>query len=230
MAKTQALVQRVKQMMDTGGYDHSDRLPPERVMCETLGVTRTQLRRALSELEGQGLIWRHVGRGTFVGARPVLNLDDVTYLRDQVKPEQVVSVRFTIEPEIARLAAIYGKSVDHAQIRMCAERCRNAPDWRGYEAWDNKLHHAIARATHNKLYLYYFETLNVVRRSVVWGQPRKTVKPAEGYSSFLEHDTIVEAILTHDGDLAARAMSMHLRSVYARILPSMGLKIPKEFV
>lgn len=229
MSKTEFLVQRIRQMIETEGYAHSDRLPPERVMCTTLGVTRNQLRRALSDLEGQGLIWRHVGRGTFVGARPVLNLDDVTYLRDQVKPEQVVSVRFTIEPETARLAAIYGKRADHDQIEMCAARCRNAPDWRGYEAWDNKLHHAIARATQNKLYLYYFETLNVVRRSVVWGQPRKSLRPVENYSSFLEHDIIVQAILSHDGDLAAQAMLDHLQSVYGRILPSMDLAIPKEF-
>lgn len=229
MTKTQVLVQRVRQMIDTEGYVHSDRLPPERIMCTRLGVTRNQLRGALAELEGQGLIWRHVGRGTFVGARPVLNLDDVTYLRDQVKPEQVVSVRFTIEPEMARLAAIYGKKADHDQIQICADRCRSAPDWRGYEAWDNKLHHAIARGTQNQMYLYYFETLNVVRRSVVWGQPRKTLRPAENYSSFLEHDRIVQSILNHDAEVAAQAMLDHLKSVYGRILPSMNLSIPREF-
>lgn len=229
MSKTEFLVQRIRQMIETEGYAHSDRLPPERVMCTTLGVTRNQLRRALLNLEEQGLIWRHVGRGTFVGARPVINLDDITYLRDHVNPKQVVSVRLAIEPETARLAAIYGTKADHDQIEMCAERCRNAPDWRGYEAWDNKLHHQIVRATQNKLYLYYFETLNVVRRSVVWGQPRKSLRPVANYSSFLEHDIIVQAILSHDGDLAAQAMSNHLRSVYGRILPTMDMAIPKEF-
>ena len=199
-------------MIEVEGYEHSDRLPPERVMCRMLGVTRNRLRRALSELLGQGLIWRHWA-GALSWARPVLNLDDVTYLRDQVKPEQVVSVRLTIEPETARLAAIYGNKADHDQIQMCAERCRNAPNWRGYEAWDNKLHHAIARATQNKLYLYYFETLNVVRRSVVWGQPRKSLRPVDGYSSFVEHDLIVQAILNHNADLAAQAMFDHLQSV-----------------
>jgi DNA-binding FadR family transcriptional regulator len=229
VSKTEVLVQRVREMMDAEGYEHSDRLPSERVMCKTLSVTRNQLRQALSELERQGLIWRHVGRGTFVGARPVLNLDDVTYLRDQVKPEQVVSVRFVIEPELARLAAIHAHKADHDLIQMCADRCRNAQDWRGYEAWDNKLHHAIARGTQNKLHLYYFETLNEVRRSVVWGQPRKSIQPPEDYSSFIEHDLIVQAILDHDADLAARSMMDHLKSVYGRIMPSMNLEIPREF-
>lgn len=229
LSKTQMLVEKVRALIDTGGYVHNDRLPPEREMCAALGVTRNQLRRALSELEAHGLIWRHVGRGTFVGVRPVLNLDDISYLRDQVNPAQVVSVRLTIEPELARLAAIYGEKRDHDQLLACVHGCRNAPDWRGYEAWDNELHHAIARASHNKLYLYYFETLNVVRRSMVWGQPRKTEKPARDHTSFLEHDEIVQAVFDRDANLAATKMRHHLKSVYARVLPDLEQTHPEEF-
>jgi DNA-binding GntR family transcriptional regulator len=38
------------------------------------------MRAALQILEEDGLVWRHVGLGTFVGARPVLNLEDVMLL------------------------------------------------------------------------------------------------------------------------------------------------------
>jgi len=51
------------------------RLPPERELSEILGVSRGELRKALAILEGQGELWRHVGKGTFVGARPVLPSD-----------------------------------------------------------------------------------------------------------------------------------------------------------
>jgi DNA-binding FadR family transcriptional regulator len=213
------LAQRVRDLIDTAGYRHNDRVPPERELCKMLGTTRNQVRNALAELEAQGRVWRHVGRGTFVGARPVLNLQDVTYLRDQIKPEQVVAVRFTIEPELCRLAAQHSTRSDREQMMLCADRCRAAEDWRTYEAWDNNLHHAIARATRNQLFLYFFETLNSVRRSIVWGQPRATRGPSRDYTSFLEHDAIVAAISAGDGDTAARAMSTHLRSVYARVLP-----------
>ena len=213
------LAKRLKDLIDNAGYRHNDRVPPERELCQKLGTTRNQLRKALAELEAQGRIWRHVGRGTFVGARPVLNLQDVTYLRDQIKPEQVVAVRFNIEPELCRLAAQNSTRSDQEQMKICANRCRAAEDWRAYEAWDNNLHHAIARATRNQLFLYFFETLNSVRRSIVWGQPRKTLGPPEGYSSFTEHDLIVSAITRGDGDLAAGAMLSHLKSVYSRVLP-----------
>jgi len=216
---TTDLTKRLRDLIDDAGYRHNDRIPPERDLCMRLGTTRNQLRKSLSELEAQGRIWRHVGRGTFVGARPVLNLQDVTYLRDQIKPEQVVTVRLNIEPELSRLAAQHAGKTDCEQMKLCAEKCRNAEDWRAYEAWDNHLHHAIARATRNQLYLYFFETLNSVRRSIVWGQPRETRAPATDYSSFREHDEIVAAIIAGQGELAAIAMRHHLRSVYSRVLP-----------
>jgi DNA-binding FadR family transcriptional regulator len=140
-------------------------------------------------------------------------------LGDQIKPEQVIAVRFNIEPELSRLAAFQAKKSDHEQMYLCARGCRDAEDWRNYEAWDNNLHHAIARATKNQLYLYFFETLNSVRRSIVWGQPRETLGPVSNYSSFDEHDEIVAAIAAGEGDLAADAMRRHLRSVYSRFFP-----------
>lgn len=213
------LAQGLRDLLENAGYRHNDRMPPERKLCEMLGTTRSKLRGALAELEAEGRIWRHVGRGTFVGARPVLNLKDVTYLRDQIKPVQVVAVRFNIEPELCRLAAQHANRSDLDQMRLCAARCRAAEDWRTYEAWDNNLHHAIARSTHNQLFLYFFETLNSVRRSIVWGQPRATRGPARDYSSFREHDEIVESIAAHDADAAAHAMILHLKSVYSRVLP-----------
>lgn len=225
MTEMTGLAARLREMIEKAGYRHNDRVPPERELCEMLGTKRNQLRRALAELEAQGLIWRHVGRGTFVGSRPVLNLQDVTYLGDQIKPAQVVAVRFNIEPELCRLAASHATRSDREQMKLCAKKCQTAEDWRTYEAWDNNLHHAIARATRNQLFLYFFETLNSVRRSIVWGQPRVTLKPPTSYSSFHEHDVIVSAIANGDGDLAAEAMHGHLQSVYSRTLPK---AVPKD--
>src|SRR6266436_4503913 len=51
-------------------YPLHSRLPPERQLCELLEVSRTALRNGLEEPEREGRIWRHVGKGTFVGGRP----------------------------------------------------------------------------------------------------------------------------------------------------------------
>ena len=215
------LAERVRAHVAEHGYEHNQRLPPERQLCDILGVSRSQLRGALRVLEEDGLIWRHVGRGTFIGARPVLNLNDIKFLGELASPEQVLVSRAAIEPPLAQLAAIHGSNADLDEIANCAERCRAAEDWRSYEAWDNNLHDAIARATRNKLLIYLFETLNVVRRSIVWDQHRQTIGPTADHISFMEHDAIIEAITNRDGEQAAAAMRDHLRSVRQRVLPAL---------
>jgi GntR family transcriptional regulator, uxu operon transcriptional repressor len=215
------LSERIRRYIMDSGFAHNDRLPPERDLARTFDTTRAQLRKALAALETDGLIWRHVGRGTFIGARPVHNLDDVAFLGQLASPAQVLEARLAVEPELARLATLHGVRADFDQIRDCSRRARAAPDWRSYEAWDNKFHLAVARATHNKLLFHLFETLNVVRRSIVWNQPRATAGPGADHFSFDQHDAIVAAIEAQDPATAATAMRDHLRAVRERVLPTL---------
>ena len=218
---TTGLAERIRRYTVEHGFAHNDRLPPERRLSAAFGVSRAELRKALATLEADGLIWRHVGRGTFIGARPVHNLDDVAFLGQLASPAQVLEARLAIEPELARLAALHGVRADFDAIRACAERGRAAADWRSYEAWDNKLHHAVAKATKNKLLIFLFDTLNVVRRSIVWSQERSTLRPPADHQSFDQHDAIVAALEAHDPAAAAALMRDHLRSVRDRVLPTL---------
>jgi len=196
----------------------NERLPAERDLCRTLGLSRSALRKALAELEAEGQIWRHVGRGTFVGPRPIPNLSDVELLTSLTSPTAVMEARMAIEPQLARLAALHGTESHFAEMRQCNRRCRAAKGWRFYEAWDNNFHQAIAAATQNKLLISLFDTLNAVRRTVVWGQLRLTELPPPDHDSFDEHDAIHKAIAGRDPDRAAARMRAHLKTVRDRIL------------
>jgi GntR family transcriptional regulator len=67
---------RLSERIAGGGLAPGERLPPERELAATLGVSRMTVRQALDSLARRGLVERGVGRGTFVrAARPELRLD-----------------------------------------------------------------------------------------------------------------------------------------------------------
>jgi DNA-binding FadR family transcriptional regulator len=217
---------RLRNFLAEHSFALNDRLAPERELCQELGLTRATLRAALAVLENEGQVWRHVGRGTFIGARPVLNLDEVKFLTGITTPAQILDARVAIEPELARLAARHGNASHFTELLICAQRCQEAKLWRVFEAWDSRFHYAIAASTRNKLLGTMFETLNAVRRSVVWRTVRVGSGPAPDYPSFNEHQRIYEAIRRQDEDAAADNMRQHLGSVRSRlILPE---KPPKQ--
>lgn len=195
------------------------RLPPERELAETLGVTRAGLRKALAVLESENQIWRHVGKGTFIGSRPIETMADVAAITRRTNPAEVMRTRLVLEPEVARMAALNATSAHIAEMRLCMLRTRAAQTWRQYEAWDNRLHRVIAEATQNSLLLALLDTLNAVRRAVVWGRLRvDKVKPAPNHHSFDDHEAIVAAIEDRDMNRAAAAMRAHLENVEGNLL------------
>jgi DNA-binding FadR family transcriptional regulator len=59
-------VDRLRSYVAEGGFGEGAKLAPERQLTEVLGLSRSTLREALGALERGGLIWRHVGKDTFV--------------------------------------------------------------------------------------------------------------------------------------------------------------------
>ena len=198
-----------------GKYRPGDRLPPERELIVSLGMTRTKLRRVLEALEREGTIWRHVGKGTFLAAEDSRRL---TELGRQVTPMQMMRARLVLEPALAREAAIGASGEAVERIRLNRDRAAEAATWDEYEARDDMFHRAIAEATGNLLLLSLFDRLNRVRRAVAWNTVvRKLPCPPADHSSFAEHDRIVSAIEACDSAAAYAAMRDHLSSVSARL-------------
>ena len=210
---------RLKAFIAEGDYQLNSRLPPERELCGLLGVKRTALRKALGTLEFEGQLWRHVGKGTFMGSRPDEDLTDIRTITGRTNPVEVMRTRQLIEPEIARLAALNATGRDVEEMRLCMAKSRAAESWRQYESWDNRLHRVIAESTQNNLLLALFDTLNSVRRAVVWGRLRSNkLKPDPNHHSFAEHEALVEAIAERDMERAAENMRRHLESVERNLL------------
>lgn len=214
-----SIVTQLRAFLAQAELPEDGRLPPERDLAAALGVTRTELRKALGTLESEGQIWRHVGKGTFMGNRPTDTLSDIATLARRTNPAELMRARLIIEPEIARAAALTATPMHLTELRTCQARTREAATWRQYENWDTRLHRTIAEATQNTPLLGMFDMLNALRRAVTWGRLRSNpVKPSADHHSFAEHEAIIDAIENRDMNGAAAAMRAHLQSVERNLL------------
>lgn len=199
-----------------------ERLPPERQLSETLGISRGELRKAMTALETEGYVERHVGRGTFLRE---VTAPDISYgpllaqLSHVTSPHDAMMARLSLEPELAGHAAIHATQRHLAEARGLADAMRAARNWAEYEQLDSRLHELIAVATGNPLLVELHRIVNAVRLSVVWSNleiPRDG--PPDNYHSFSEHDKIISALEQSDRRAAHTAMRNHLKSVHATLL------------
>jgi DNA-binding FadR family transcriptional regulator len=194
----------------SASYADGARLPPERDLAVAFGTSRNTVRKALSQVEAQGLIWRNVGKGTFVGRRPT----DTPHRIDEAivaSPREIMEARLGIEPLIAGYAAHSAVQRDLDYMWRCVERIETAPDWMAFEVWDRTLHRAIAVATQNVVFVSFLESINRLRQGEPWVQtslPDLYSEEQKGNTAM--HRRIVDAIAQQDMHRAMREMRTHL--------------------
>ena len=211
-----ALVQ-LRAYIAQGEFALNDKLPPERELCDTLDIARSELRKAFAVLEAEGAIWRHVGRGTFIadgqGGGPG-NYQSIAAVAKRTTPQQVMHARLVLEPQLAREAAMSATFEHVEQLRDVCRQARAAESWRQYETLDNRFHSLITEATQNTPLIALYDQLNALRRTVVWGRLRRRFdQPPTDHHSFTEHEAILEAIEERDIQAAQLCMKHHLQAV-----------------
>lgn len=218
-SSTESALTQLKAWLAQRDLPADGRLPPERELCELLGVSRGALRKALALLERDGELWRQVGKGTFVGARPVDKFLSVAAIAEGSSPFEVMQARLLIEPMLAAEAAVHASAAHLDEMQRCTRLQREATTWRQYENADNRLHRTVAEAAGNSVLTALFDQLNAVRRAIVWGRLRqKPDHPPADHHSFAQHDAIVRVISERDPERAYRAMHEHLSMVRDNLL------------
>jgi GntR family transcriptional regulator len=65
------MINRLIEQIETGFYKPGRMIPSERALCKSFGVSRITVRRCLSEMIHNGILYRQQGRGSFVAKRQV---------------------------------------------------------------------------------------------------------------------------------------------------------------
>lgn len=216
MRQTDHDLGRLRDYIRQAAFDQQDRLPPERTLAEALGLTRNRLRTGLKKLAAEGLIWRHVGKGTFFGPRlqPGAGPGSANPAQDLTNPREVMAARLALEPPLARLAALHATGRELVEIGACLTGMAAVHDWPGWEQLDFRLHRTIALAAGNALMLALFDIVQANRNRDTWGRLRERLETGPAMErANLEHDAIVQALRDRDAAGAEAAMRVHLRAV-----------------
>jgi DNA-binding FadR family transcriptional regulator len=209
----------------TGEFAAGGPLPVEPVLCERFGVSRITIREAVKALEAMRLVEIRQGAGTTVRVRDEWNLLDPAVLAalvahddDLATLDEIIRLRSELEGAMAgRAATRLDEGVRASLAGLLAQLDTATEDPDLYLDLDVAFHDVIMGASASPLSRAIIATLN----TQVFGSGSYIGKPtnADRVTSNREHHAILAALLTEDGDRAARAMSGHISQSWQRRRP-----------
>ena len=206
-----SIAARLRRAISTGVYADGDRIPPERQLAVAFGAARSTVRKALDQLETEGIVVRRVGSGTFVNYGGPLH-SQTGEVADFISPLQLIDARLAVEPHMARLAALHATSRDVEGLAGVLARLDEAgTDKEVFTALDAKFHLAIARASRNPLLLHVYEQINLVRSRAQWALVKdKVLSPKQILAYNRQHRAIYQALERRDANAVVELITRHL--------------------
>ncbi len=214
-----SIVARLKKAITAGVYADGDRIPPERQLASAYGSARSTVRKALEQLENEGLVVRRVGAGTFVRYEgPVAQSS--TEIADRISPLQLIDARIAVEPTMARLAALHATQHDLDELAGILARLEAiGGDKDLFTELDSEFHLSIARSSRNPLLLHVYETINAVRSRAQWTTMKeKILSPRQIAAYNKQHRGIVEAMAQRNPLEVSARIAAHLEKARADLL------------
>jgi GntR family transcriptional regulator, transcriptional repressor for pyruvate dehydrogenase complex len=215
-------VERLAQSIRLGVLVGGDRLPPERELAETLGVSRVTLREAIGALRAAGLIESRRGRGggTFVVAPRTTRPRQAGRKRPAASGlDDLLDLRRIVEPGAAALAAARTLSAaDRATLQRCLRESTQCSAGKRRLA-DSRLHMAVAAASESASVAGVVADVQLRLTEVLRRIP---VMPANIDHSDQQHAAIVAAILAGEPDAARSAMEEHVDASAALLRGLLG--------
>jgi GntR family transcriptional regulator, transcriptional repressor for pyruvate dehydrogenase complex len=202
-----------------GRFRGGDRLPTERELAETFGVSRNVVREAIARLTFEGAVQPRQGSGVFVlGNQAISPLRlDAEILRDRSVFANLFELRSILEGEAAGLAAARRGRKHLAAIGAALQRLYDSQGTPHAVDADLEFHRAIARASDNVYVAIFVNFISEhVRATIAKANERVDVTARERINKE-EHGAIYEAIKAKDVERARENMRRHISKAMGRL-------------
>lgn len=212
-----SVIQYIKGKILDGSLQPGQKLPPERVLAETLGIGRNSVREALRTLDMLGVISSAQGSGNYVSCKFDKSLTEamsMMFSMQRLGYRQVSELRCAVETQAAALAAERVTPGTVAELQEIVGKMARESDETVNAELDKELHMTVAKASENPLIVMVLQSLSDTLDLFI-SELRSEISIREKGSPVLQevHDQIVESLRHHNAEGARRAMNEHFRIV-----------------
>ena len=225
-----------------GRYPVGSSLPPEPLLCEELGVSRTVVREAVKSLIAKGLLVTGPKLGTRVLAQEQWNWFDPDVVAWQSRAglsreflRDLQELRRIVEPAAARLAAERATDQDIVELEAAYAGMKLSIDEGGdYVSSDLRFHQGLLRAGRNRMLGQMSKALGALLRTSF--EISTTARPDGPASSLPLRRAVLDAVIARSPEAAERAITLLIDSARQDIeqvlstrrkLPSLGVPAPR---
>jgi DNA-binding FadR family transcriptional regulator len=204
-------VDHIGEAIVAGRYTAGMSMPPEPVLFEELGVSRTVVREAVKSLIAKGLVTTGPKVGTRVLTEEHWNWFDPDVIAWKAKagitPEflrDLLELRRLVEPAAVRMAAERASAEEIAGIEDAYAGMKRAVEGGGdYVTYDLRFHQGLLRAAHNRMLVQMSKALSALLRTSFEISTRRKDGPL---NSLPLHREVLDAVIAHDADRAETAI------------------------
>jgi len=194
-----------------GRYAAGSSIPPEPLLCEELGVSRTVVREAVKSLVAKGLLTTGPKVGTRVQPEDQWNWFDADVIVWQTKAglsvdflQDLQDLRRVVEPAAVRLAASRATAQDIADMEDAYAGMKRAIEFGGdYITPDLRFHQGLIRSSHNRMLVQMSRALGALLRTSFEISTTRKDGPA---TSLPLHRAVLDAVIARDPARAEQAI------------------------
>jgi len=215
VAVTDDAISTIKAMIVSGELKPGQRLPPEKELSETLGLSRNSLREAVKSLEIIRVLDVRRGDGTYVTSlEPRLLLEAMAFVVDLHQDQSIVEifdVRRVLEPHAAGLAATRITDDELGRLRASLDAVALTTSVEDLVAHDLEFHRLISEAGGNDYLSSLLDSMSgQTIRARIW---RGITEEGSSARTLAEHAAILQALQNHDPEMARAALTVHIGGI-----------------
>ncbi|MBC3348612.1 FadR family transcriptional regulator [Pseudomonas sp. SWRI196] len=205
-----SVVEKLRAALARGQWRSGDMLPGQRELAEQLGISRPSLREAVIVLETLGLVRSMPGKGVVVLEASFADTASEGSAMAGASLEDVLQLRYTLEPFIVGLVAQSISSKEVGQLRLTLMDMREALEANDSDACANAyiaFHEELFALTSNPIFQNVVQqTSNALKQSadMLRNSPQHLAERLE------ENEAVVRAIRGKNSAQASTEMRRHI--------------------